>query len=115
MSSFTNYLAIVTDPAEVLGVSPDFPHRLALLPDGCSLSDQKEAPSIWGVFLLEPGSMNKVLTGSLLRFCLAARYPVLINVRWAQDLRPLLRRANTLAACGYAVKVPGATTGESAP
>ncbi len=105
MSDFPDYIALVPDPANMPAIWPGFPHRLALLPDGRTLDELRAAPCLWGIFLMEPGSMGDVLNGTALPGYLKARAPVVIHARRARDLRPFLRRADALARRGYTMEV----------
>jgi hypothetical protein len=103
MNDYPDYGLIVFNPTDLPVSWSGFPHRVALLPDGHTFAELQAKPQQWATFLVEPDSINEVLSGNALPAYLERRVPVLIHARRARDLRPILRRAEALARRGYTV------------
>ncbi len=103
MSDLPDYALL--HPVTVAARFPDYPHNLALLPDGLTLAEMSAVGRVTAAFLVDRDCGFDTLNGRALTAYLDQRIPVKIHAQRARDLRPFLRRVETLAARGYRVEV----------
>lgn len=84
-----------------------YPHRLALLPEGTSVSAlKKSAAGLRGCsFFVDGDCADSALNGPMLPRYLRAKLPLIIYAQRARDLRSFLRRAEMFRRHGYTLEV----------